>query len=87
MTRMMMVLALLGAVGWLPDQTGATELKYCGADKVQDLVGRSVAGPRAGFPENARIIPANSAITRDFRRDHLNVDLNASGLITRIWCG
>lgn len=95
----MAVLAVLGACGGpvpdvgevpvdAPDSAADTEgLAFCGADKVQDLLGQPVSGHRDSFAEDTRIIPLNGLITQDYRPNRMNVDLDAAGAITRIWCG
>ena len=38
-------------------------------------------------PDPKRLIPPNSAVTQDDRPERTNIDLDADGVITRIWCG
>jgi len=54
---------------------------------VQGLIGQPVADVRRDLHEAARIIPPDSVVTQDFRPDRMNVDLDAAGVIARIWCG
>jgi Peptidase inhibitor I78 family len=91
MKQMMMATVLFVGFGTLvlgagnaPDPEG---LGACGADQAQDLVGQPYDGFQDRFAATTRIIPPNSAITQDYRPDRQNVDLNAAGVITRIWCG
>lgn len=39
------------------------------------------------FPDTTRFIAPDTAITMDYRAERLNFDLDAAGVITRIWCG
>jgi Peptidase inhibitor I78 family len=61
----------------------------CGAARLSALIGRpgkvleemsSVRGP-------VRLIRPGDAITEDYSETRMNADLDADGLITRIWCG
>ena len=91
MTTAVLSVVLSGAFGTLvlgagntPDTEG---LRACGADQLLDLIGQPYDGLQDRFAATARIIPPNSAVTQDYRPDRQNVDLNAAGVITRIWCG
>lgn len=57
----------------------------CGAASLQELVGQPVAGQ--SFEGEHRIIPPNSAVTMDYRAERLNIATDATGKITRIYCG
>lgn len=59
----------------------------CNAAALADLVGRPVAEVQDRLPEGARVIPADSAVTQDYRTGRVNVDLDDDRVITRIWCG
>ena len=60
----------------------------CGVNTLQALVGLPAAEVEfTQDPAALRIIPPNSAVTMDFRADRVNVDTDAKGMITRIWCG
>ena len=60
----------------------------CGADGMQDLVGKEASALAAmTFPAGTRIIRPGMPITRDLRPDRLNIDLDDQGRITRVWCG
>lgn len=65
----------------------------CNADRVQPLVGREAtaelvtrAQERAGA-RNTRVIKPGDAVTMDFRSDRLNLDVDASNIITAARCG
>ncbi|MDP3198142.1 I78 family peptidase inhibitor [Tabrizicola sp.] len=67
------------------DTTGPTA---CGAAGMQDLVGRDQAVLAAmTFPAGTRLIGPDTAVTEDYRPDRLNIDIDAGGRITRLWCG
>ena len=38
-------------------------------------------------PHPKRIIPPGTAVTQDYIASRTNVDLDESGVITRVWCG
>ena len=60
----------------------------CDADGYADLIGQNEEiFARATFPAPMRIIRPGDAVTMDFRTDRVNFDLDASGTITRVWCG
>lgn len=65
----------------------ADPLASCGADQMQELVGQNIDTSEGAFPDTARIIPPNSAVTQDFRPGRVNVDLDEADVIIRIWCG
>ena len=50
-------------------------------------IGQDVSTVQAQLPEGARVIPPDSVVTQDYRPGRVNVDIDAGGLITRIWCG
>src|SRR5690606_19521474 len=60
----------------------------CGASAYFDMVGQNHA--QFDFsPENhpVRILGPNSPMTMDYQIKRLNVDIDNSGQITRVWCG
>ncbi|MBS3981521.1 MAG: hypothetical protein KGZ77_17250 [Rhodobacteraceae bacterium] len=55
---------------------------------MQQLVGRDDAVLAAmTFPQGTRLIYPGTAVTEDYRPDRLNIDLDATGRITGLWCG
>ena len=77
------VLALLGCRE-TPSELGQAE-DVCGAAELQSLVGQNVA---ALGDRSVRLIPPGTAITKDYRTERLNADLDApGGTILRLWCG
>lgn len=59
----------------------------CGAAALQDRIGLGRTALTDPLPPGTRIIPPGTAVTQDFRPDRLNIDVDAGGRITRIWCG
>lgn len=60
----------------------------CGSLKYLSLVGSKADAVGAGsFPEGTRIIRPDTAVTRDYRAERLNVHVNAKGQIERFSCG
>lgn len=64
------------------------EQNACGAAGMQDLVGRdkSVLAVMT-FPAGTRVLEPGTAVTEDYRSDRLNIDVDARGAITGVWCG
>ena len=65
----------------------------CKADPVQGFVGRTFI---PSLPEAARIASGSSLVrvirpdtmvTKDFRNERLNVDVDAANRVTRVYCG
>jgi hypothetical protein len=55
---------------------------------MQDLVGQDKALLAAmSFPMGTRVIEPGTAVTEDYRPTRLNIDVDASGTITGVWCG
>lgn len=59
----------------------------CGAAALADHLGAPAADLGTALPAGARLLPPGSMMTQDFRPDRVNLDLDAEGRITRIWCG
>jgi hypothetical protein len=60
----------------------------CGAEALQHLVGQ----PQAALEDETitaptRILPPGAMRTMDHRPERLNVDIDDSGTILRLWCG
>lgn len=63
-------------------------LASCGADELKYLVGQPGAvldGMR--FGQDVRVITPGMAVTEDYSPSRLNIDLDAGGRISRLWCG
>ncbi len=59
----------------------------CGAAELQYLVGqRASVLETMRFGNETRFIRPNTAVTMDFRPDRLNIDINGSERITRVYC-
>jgi len=60
----------------------------CGAGQFETLLGEPAADHDLSTPGRPqRILPPNTIITQDYRPERLNIDLDAAGRITRLWCG
>ena len=59
----------------------------CGANEYQGLVGQPLAAVTLPAEIDARIIGPDTAVTMDHRPDRLNIALNGSGIIERVYCG
>lgn len=82
-----LAIAALMACQDLPVEGGNGPMA-CNAEAHADLVGRDKSAiASAGIPEPLRIIPPGTLVTRDYRLERTNVDLNDHGTIVRIWCG
>jgi hypothetical protein len=57
----------------------------CGASHAQYLVGHDIA--HAPVPAGARVIGPGSFVTADYDPQRLSVDHDASGTISRVYCG
>ncbi|MCC7320186.1 MAG: hypothetical protein IT542_04310 [Rubellimicrobium sp.] len=74
---------LPGPAPW--QDPAAPRTGMCGAASVQQFVGQPLAV--LAFPAGTRIITPGTPVTEDFSDARLNVDVDATGLVTRIWCG
>lgn len=84
------VIALIcvGLTGCLDPQEEQPARTACGAGDLQHLIGTPVAAQ--DFSKTAaavRILPPGAMMTMDHRPDRLNLEHDAGGEITRIWCG
>ncbi len=86
---MKLVLILTAAALMLNACETATEPgpDTCGAAALQDRIGEGRTALTDPLPEGTRIIPPGTAVTQDYRPERLNIDVDAQGRITRIWCG
>lgn len=73
------------------DSTGDNSVDpnaFCGANAMGYLVGQPVEEVDLdSLHGNIRLIYPDTAITRDYRRERLNLDLSEAGVILRPWCG
>lgn len=58
----------------------------CGADVRGDLIGLPITLV-SGLPPGTRIIRPGDAVTEDFSLERLNIDLDTTDHVTRLWCG
>ncbi|RKQ95532.1 I78 family peptidase inhibitor [Maricaulis maris] len=61
---------------------------FCGANAMGYLVGQRIEEvDLETLHGNIRVIHPGMPITRDYRRERLNLDLDEAGVILRPWCG
>ena len=71
-----------------PPAEVAMEADACGAGALQGLVGTSVGTlDAASLPEPRRILFPGDAATMDFAPGRLNVVIDASDRVERVFCG
>ena len=71
-----------------PGTPGGPDLVKCGGLPIQALIGRNVAEmPVRGDWGTLRVIWPGMPVTEDYSVSRLNVDVDADGLITGVWCG
>lgn len=77
-------LALAACVTEMPDPMEQS----CGAEGLQGLVGqyRGVLAAMT-FKGPVRVIEPGMAVTMDYSPSRLNIELDAAGKITRVYCG
>ena len=80
----LMIGALAGCLG--PDET-VSDADACGAAEMQELIGTSITAQDFSGHAAVRILPPGSMVTMDHRPDRLNIEHDAGGVITRVWCG
>ena len=82
-----LALALAACAGVQSEQAAA-EGRTCGADERQDWVGQSVAALNdVDLPEGTRVLFPTTPATMDFNAERLNVSVDASDNISRVYCG
>ncbi|WP_339695043.1 I78 family peptidase inhibitor [Celeribacter baekdonensis] len=68
-----------------PAPMSATE---CALEILTPLIGQDKSALDAfDLPAGTRIIPPGRMVTKDFRPERTNIDLDATGRIIRVWCG
>jgi hypothetical protein len=85
-TAALLALPLLGACKEDGPPAVATA-DSCGAAALQGLVGTPVDQADLSAHAPLRVIPPGTAVTMDHRPDRLNVETDAGGVITRVFCG
>lgn len=74
-----------GPAPWADPDAPPAPYGQCGAASVQQYVGQPVELLR--FPEGTRFNAHGSTPGGGFSDARLNVDVEPTGLVTRIWCG
>ncbi len=70
------------------DSGSSGPVDQCGASTLQWLQGKAeTVLYDTRLPEGRRIIHPDTAVTRDYRADRLNIHIDAQGRITLIACG
>ena len=59
----------------------------CGASGYQALVGAPLAAVTLPADLGARIIREGDAVTMDFNAERMNIEVDAEGRVTRVFCG
>ncbi len=59
----------------------------CGAEKLQDLIGQDASVLEGmTFDKPLRVMHPGMAFTADYSPDRLNIEVDADGIIARVWC-
>jgi hypothetical protein len=91
MTRSILGLGLVLAIAACAQLQTAGEtasLGSCGAEAHQDWVGQQVSVLNdVELPPDARVLFPGARTTMDFSEARLNVSVDASDTITRVYCG
>ncbi len=85
MTQCVLALVLSGMVLAACEATQTEDA--CGADDYRGLVGQPLAAVTLPADLGARIIGPDTAVTMDFRPERLNIAVDGSGIIERVYCG
>lgn len=63
-------------------------VQECDIARFENLIGQPMEIFASGdYPQNTRIIEPGTMVTRDYRADRMNIDIDEAGIITKIWCG
>jgi hypothetical protein len=71
--------------GAMPGGEAATGT--CPAEEHQDWVGQSLGSVSGNMPENTRLLLPGAMATMDYREDRMNVEVDSSDTVTRVYCG
>lgn len=90
MTRIPLVLTLIAlpamAMAQTTDDPDLTDA--CGASGFAGLVGQSgEIAEMLELEQTTRVIRPGTIVTRDYRLDRINFDIDDEGTITRVYCG
>lgn len=84
--RALPMLALAACIETAP-APAADDVDLCGAAALAGLVGQPAEVARTmQLPAGTRIINPGDPVTRDLRRDRLNIEIGADGNIARVAC-
>ncbi|HHW34244.1 MAG TPA: hypothetical protein GXX24_08925 [Paracoccus solventivorans] len=84
--RALPMLALAACIETAP-APAADDEDLCGAAALAGLVGQPAEAARTlQLPAGTRIINPGDPVTRDLRRDRLNIEIGADGKIARVAC-
>ena len=90
------IAAALGLGACAPAMTEPDMAPTCLAESYQGLVGGSEENALETLadlvlfsepPPDIRYIGPGDAVTMDFRPDRMNIELDATGTVTRVYCG
>lgn len=78
---------ILRGGGWVPNPgVGApVAAQDCGAGHAQHFVGHNIM--YVPVPEGTRVIGPNTFVTGDYDPTRLSIDHDASGTVSRVYCG
>lgn len=81
-------LVLLAACQGTAISTSDTAPDDCGAESYQTIVGTpaNIIDAKA-LPPGTRIIHPDTAVTRDYRLERLNIHVDEGGQVARVVCG
>ena len=90
-TQSLVLVLALGACAEMsvgvPGEPGAAP-GSCAADAHQDWVGQRVDVLNdADLPEGTRVLFPTTPATMDYREDRMNVEVDKSDVISRVFCG
>ena len=77
-------LSLIMLAGCMPAENRNSDTS-CGANQHHHSIGSNI--DNHDFEQNARIVYPGSALTMDHNPGRLNVDVDETGTIKRLWCG
>ena len=85
---LLLPLVLLAACQNTAPRVSASAPNDCGAEAYQTLIGTpaNIIDAKA-LPPKTRIIHPDTAVTRDYRTDRLNIHVDEAGQVTRVVCG
>lgn len=82
---LMVPIVIDGPPPWADPAAAPAPYGQCGAASVQQFVGQPYE--LLVFPQGTRVQATGAAAADDFDDARLNVEVEPTGLVTRIWCG